>query len=180
MNKKEYYILSGLLVFIFVVSLVSYYFDQKNTRIAACTLEARICPDGSAVGRIPPNCEFAPCPAGNGLLGGDRDEHGCIPSAGYSWCEVKQKCLRTWEEACEAQAPPIGSFEDCVRAGYPVMESYPRQCAVPEGGTFVEDITEAPPVLDGDRDEHGCIPSAGYSWCEAKQKCLRTWEEACQ
>src|SRR6185503_18234909 len=28
----------------------------------ACTEEARICPDGSAVGRTGPNCEFAPCP----------------------------------------------------------------------------------------------------------------------
>lgn len=28
-----------------------------------CTLEARICPDGSAVGRTWPNCEFAPCPS---------------------------------------------------------------------------------------------------------------------
>ncbi|MDO8633666.1 MAG: hypothetical protein Q7K34_00030 [archaeon] len=28
----------------------------------ACTLEAKICPDGSAVGRVGPNCEFAPCP----------------------------------------------------------------------------------------------------------------------
>lgn len=28
----------------------------------ACTMEARICPDGSAVGRIGPNCEFAACP----------------------------------------------------------------------------------------------------------------------
>jgi len=27
-----------------------------------CTLEAKICPDGSAVGRTGPNCEFAPCP----------------------------------------------------------------------------------------------------------------------
>jgi hypothetical protein len=34
------------------------------------------------------------------LLGGDRDEHDCIGSAGYSWCEAKQKCLRAWEEAC--------------------------------------------------------------------------------
>lgn len=33
-------------------------------------------------------------------LGGDADEHGCIGSAGYSWCEAKQKCLRTWEESC--------------------------------------------------------------------------------
>lgn len=28
----------------------------------ACTMEARICPDGSAVGRQGPNCEFAECP----------------------------------------------------------------------------------------------------------------------
>lgn len=34
------------------------------------------------------------------LLGGDEDEHGCNLSAGYSWCEAKQKCLRPWEEEC--------------------------------------------------------------------------------
>jgi len=28
----------------------------------ACTQEAKLCPDGSAVGRTGPNCEFAPCP----------------------------------------------------------------------------------------------------------------------
>jgi len=28
----------------------------------ACTLEAKVCPDGSSVGRTGPNCEFAPCP----------------------------------------------------------------------------------------------------------------------
>ena len=33
-------------------------------------------------------------------LGSDEDEHGCIGSAGYTWCEEKQKCLRTWEEPC--------------------------------------------------------------------------------
>lgn len=28
----------------------------------ACTMDAKICPDGSSVGRVPPSCEFAPCP----------------------------------------------------------------------------------------------------------------------
>ncbi len=28
----------------------------------ACTMDAKICPDGSAVGRTGPSCEFAPCP----------------------------------------------------------------------------------------------------------------------
>jgi len=35
------------------------------------------------------------------LVGGDKDAHGCIGSAGYSWCEVKSKCLRVWEEKCQ-------------------------------------------------------------------------------
>jgi hypothetical protein len=37
----------------------------------------------------------------NNIVGGDKDEHGCIGSAGYSWCAVKNKCLRVWEEKCE-------------------------------------------------------------------------------
>lgn len=28
----------------------------------ACTMDAKICPDGSAVGRMGPDCAFAPCP----------------------------------------------------------------------------------------------------------------------
>ncbi|MDH3907506.1 MAG: amidohydrolase [Gammaproteobacteria bacterium] len=31
------------------------------------------------------------------VVGGDRDEHGCIPSAGYQWCEKLGKCVRPWE-----------------------------------------------------------------------------------
>ncbi len=45
------------------------------------------------------------------MVGGDRDEHGCIPSAGYTWCEEKQKCLRTFEEQCitiETSKAPAG------------------------------------------------------------------------
>lgn len=36
------------------------------------------------------------------LVGADKDIHGCIGSAGYSWCEEKQKCLRIWEENCSS------------------------------------------------------------------------------
>lgn len=27
-----------------------------------CTMDAKLCPDGTSVGRTGPNCEFAPCP----------------------------------------------------------------------------------------------------------------------
>ena len=46
------------------------------------------------------NNSYKPTP-----LGGDRDEHNCIGSAGYSWCEAKQICLRQWEEYCTATQP---------------------------------------------------------------------------
>lgn len=34
----------------------------------------------------------------------------------------------------------VASFEECRKAGYPVMESYPRQCKTPDGRTFAEEI----------------------------------------
>jgi hypothetical protein len=34
------------------------------------------------------------------LVGGDRDAHGCIGSAGYRWCEPKNACLQFWETPC--------------------------------------------------------------------------------
>ena len=34
-----------------------------------------------------------------GMPGSDRDEHGCIASAGYTWCERTRQCERPWELA---------------------------------------------------------------------------------
>lgn len=42
----------------------------------------------------------------------------------------------------ENPLPVVLSFEDCAMAGYPVMESYPRQCRTPDGRTYVEEIPE--------------------------------------
>lgn len=42
-----------------------------------------------------------------------------------------------------------------------------------------QEDNSAEPLLGGDKDEHGCIGSAGYSWCQAKEKCLRVFEEDC-
>lgn len=83
---------------------------------------------------------------------------------------------------CIKDEVEINNFEDCVNAGYPVMESYPRQCRTPDDQTFVEvieDVTPVDPIIGGETDEHGCVLPAGYIWCESKQKCLRTWEEEC-
>ncbi|HCC22135.1 hypothetical protein A2480_00820 [Candidatus Uhrbacteria bacterium RIFOXYC2_FULL_47_19] len=51
------------------------------------------------------NNNFSP----RNIVGNDRDVHGCIGSAGYSWCEAKNKCLRPWEEKCETADAPSGN-----------------------------------------------------------------------
>lgn len=39
-------------------------------------------------------------------------------------------------------SPSVLSFEDCEKAGYPVLESNPRQCKTPDGRTYAEEIPE--------------------------------------
>lgn len=36
---------------------------QETPGAVVCTMDAKQCPDGSYVGRVAPNCDFAPCPA---------------------------------------------------------------------------------------------------------------------
>jgi hypothetical protein len=64
--------LSTLLVLILVVLGAGLFAVFKNKNIVqaprpesdqvVCTMDAKICPDGSGVGRVGPKCEFAPCP----------------------------------------------------------------------------------------------------------------------
>ena len=50
------------------------------------------------------------------------------------------------------------------------------------GGCAAKDskTPDAPRVVGADRDAHGCIGSAGYSWCARTKKCERPWELAKQ
>lgn len=75
------------------------------------------------------------------IIGGDKDAHGCLIAAGYSWCPSTEKCQRMWEEYCVEfkEQFRIKSFEDCAKVTGTVMESYPRQCN--DGTqTWVEEI----------------------------------------
>ena len=57
-------------------------FEQLPQPVA-CTMEAKLCPDGSAVGRVGPNCEFAACPeatsTGGTSTGGGGGGNGILP-----------------------------------------------------------------------------------------------------
>jgi hypothetical protein len=38
-------------------------------------------------------------------IGGQRDAKGCLPAAGYTWCERERSCVRPWELAEKAGFP---------------------------------------------------------------------------
>jgi hypothetical protein len=52
----------------------------------------------------------------------------------------------------ENTTPVILSFEDCMNAGYPVMESYPRKCRTPLGVTYTEKINDGLTYMNAGTD----------------------------
>ena len=42
----------------------------------------------------------------------------------------------------ENKVKNINSFEECAKAGYPVMQTYPRQCKLPDGRNFTEPVDQ--------------------------------------
>jgi len=76
MSKKLIFIFLIIILFFLIIFIRSWFlkdnfickngncFDSKSTddNSVVCTMDAKICPDGSFVGRISPDCEFASCP----------------------------------------------------------------------------------------------------------------------
>ncbi|OGK32922.1 hypothetical protein A3F58_04030 [Candidatus Roizmanbacteria bacterium RIFCSPHIGHO2_12_FULL_37_9b] len=57
-------LLLGVVIGVFASIGFSYISKPSIHQVGtACTAEAKICPDGSTVGRVGPNCEFTPCSA---------------------------------------------------------------------------------------------------------------------
>ena len=66
----------------------------------------------------------------------------------------------------------IDSFEDCVSAGNPMMESYPRQCMA-DGETFVEEIEEQ-------ADHSSICTELGGNYIAEHEECEYISSQGCQ
>ena len=101
------------------------------------------------------------------LIGGDKDSHGCLIGAGYSWCESKQKCLRVFEESCAE------SF--CLRdnvAGVYKCGDYVKVISSLIGGGvsyYTDNMTEIQcPVVGPDYVSKECKDISGLSCIEVR------------
>ena len=54
------------------------------------------------------------------LVGGDKDEHGCIASAGYQWSELLKDCIRPFEKGVKCVS---ATDEDTTFAAYIVFSN---------------------------------------------------------
>ena len=90
MNNKNsgVLILTGIIAALAVV-LLAYVILARGPQPVACTQDALICPDGSGVGRVPPECRFAPCPDCTCPDGYVQEGDVCNPACFY----VTPKCL---------------------------------------------------------------------------------------
>lgn len=89
------------------------------------------------------------------LVGGDLDEHGCRISAGYSWCDMKNKCLRTWEENC-----PVDQK---------VLETQVMADLVAKRGESIKDLHFSISKIEGNFAQGGISGQGGGAmWLAAK------------
>lgn len=86
MNHQKRFIFSAVIIIVIVAAGSVYYYSQKA---------------GFVKEIVKNDVKIQP------MVGGDRDAHGCIGSAGYSWDEQKQECVRPWEEKAATSSVPV-------------------------------------------------------------------------
>ncbi|MFA5188663.1 MAG: hypothetical protein WC460_04860 [Patescibacteria group bacterium] len=90
----------------------------NNTNQRACTQEAKLCPDGSAVGRTGSNCEFAPCPEVNSALSEAEAraiaEKACIKGGEALSAGTYNAITKTWWFDANLNATKPGCNPACV------------------------------------------------------------------
>lgn len=121
-------ILSTILLIV-IVNVALFWFLNQPKGPDACTTEAKICSDGSAVGRNSKNnCQFDPCPE-------------------VQYCDVNTRCAagqecykfeNTDKAICFAGDPCIR----CESGTCLILESYPMQVRCDNGGPTTEPTLE--------------------------------------
>jgi hypothetical protein len=84
----------------------------------ACTEEAKLCSDGSSVGRTGPDCEFAVCPPVNSILAEEEArtlaEESCIKGGEALGFGIYNENTKTWWYEANLNSVREGCIPACV------------------------------------------------------------------
>lgn len=83
------------------------------------------------------------------IVGNDKDDHGCIASAGYTWCEVQKDCIRLWEKGVRMNA-----VDDAGKTLFLVFSPDSTQVEL-----FFSEEGAPNEILDRRN-----LPAGGYAW----------------
>lgn len=83
------------------------------------------------------------------IVGDDKDEHGCIASAGYTWSEVQKDCIRLWEKGVR-----LASVDDAENTLFIVFSPDSTQIEL-----FFSEEDAPNEILD-----RRSLPAGGYAW----------------
>lgn len=83
------------------------------------------------------------------VVGNDKDEHGCIASAGYTWSEVQKDCIRLWEKGVRMNA-----VDDANKTLFLVFSPDSTQVEL-----FFSEEEIPNEILD-----RRSLPAGGYAW----------------
>ncbi len=83
---------------------------------AACTTEAKVCPDGSAVGRTGPNCQFTACPTETTKPTAEKPAEGMM-------------CTQQYDPVCGADGKTHSN--ECMAKSGGVAVKYKGECGAP-------------------------------------------------
>eukprot|EP00571_Detonula_confervacea_P009451 CAMPEP_0172328862 /NCGR_PEP_ID=MMETSP1058-20130122/60571_1 /TAXON_ID=83371 /ORGANISM="Detonula confervacea, Strain CCMP 353" /LENGTH=686 /DNA_ID=CAMNT_0013045995 /DNA_START=34 /DNA_END=2094 /DNA_ORIENTATION=+ len=120
------------------------------------------CSNGQYVCRYTDKCMHPSCdktePPSPATIGGGVDEHGCYPSAGYTWCPELAECIQGFETPC----PLVGTdFEGPV-----TISCSSGRCSLPDGCLIKMGTSYAGgPYMDGMDGEYP-IPDGCTATCD--------------
>ena len=98
------------------------------------------------------------------LVGNDRDEHGCIASAGYQWSELLHDCKRPFEKGIRLNA----ANENQTYAAYLVFNSDSSKVEV-----FLPKGKKPNPILEYQKAITGEVIWTGKNEDELSVRCIQ-------
>jgi hypothetical protein len=122
--NEKYFIPTIVIIAAIIISALI-----QNSQPIACTEEAKLCPDGSYVGRVPPNCEFAPCPNGTCKCPENYVQEGdaCNPQCYYSTPRCLMPSIQCGEiKSCESDSDCVGA--ECCHPTSCINKAYKGVC----------------------------------------------------
>ena len=150
----------------------------------ACALDAKICPDGTAVGRMGPDCEFAPCPNASVAQPNVPNASQANQSVACGYCQypengscVSYQCCAdadcgansscsghrcTLRQGCRYGNPPCGENEECAN----------NACALRKGCAY----GNPPCPANASCSNNACVLKSGCQYgnpsCGANYDCI--------